>query len=535
VSEALKETAPAPAPTVAAAPPSGAARRWKDAALALSLSNLCFIRPWFGLLIDVDYGYYNKIPVTAMTLVALLLNLILVAGVFWLLVTWVRRTRNVWLRRLAVLGAGVLFFIPLDFVRLTYLGVGGGAMTVFMRQPLVIAALGVAALLALWWYRLAVRLITAVLAIFLPLTFVSFSKLALLLLGVTKLTQHTQVPPPPPWFAEPRLQPRVVWIIFDEMDYRLCFPERPPYVRMPEFDRLQRESLFATNAYPPSPETLSSLPALLTGLEVSDGVPSGPSELKLLLADTNQSVAWSEQPNIFAQARALRFNTALVGWFHPYDRVLGAHLNFCSWYPYPPFEQSRGDTFGETMLNQLWSALSQVQQRRLHIRLYENSLADALTLVTNRQIGLVFLHRPGPHKPCIYDPARDAFSLTRFDVTRGYFDNLALTDKTLGKLRRAMESAGTWTNTWLIISADHWWRAAHRHDDKVDHRVPFLLKAPGAPQAVTYGTRFNTRATHDLVLAILRGEVDSLDGAMAWLDRHKLDAPPKYRETLAGQ
>jgi cytochrome b561 len=32
---------------------------------------------------------------------------------------------------------------------------------------------------------------------------------------------------------------------------------------------------------------------------------------------------------------ALVFNTALLGWYHPYCRVLGASLNFCAWHDGP--------------------------------------------------------------------------------------------------------------------------------------------------------------------------------------------------------
>ena len=48
-------------------------------------------------------------------------------------------------------------------------------------------------------------------------------------------------------------QPRVVWIIFDEADYRMIFEQRPASLEMPEFDRLREESLSANNAISPGP------------------------------------------------------------------------------------------------------------------------------------------------------------------------------------------------------------------------------------------------------------------------------------------
>ena len=50
--------------------------------------------------------------------------------------------------------------------------------------------------------------------------------------------------------------PRVVWIVFDELDYRLSFPDRPSNLAMPHFDQLRAESIFAANAIPPANNTL---------------------------------------------------------------------------------------------------------------------------------------------------------------------------------------------------------------------------------------------------------------------------------------
>jgi hypothetical protein len=55
----------------------------------------------------------------------------------------------------------------------------------------------------------------------------------------------------------------------------------------------------------------------------------------LTFADTGKVAAWNEQPSIFTSARESGVNTAFVGWFHPYSRVLARSLNHCFWYPYP--------------------------------------------------------------------------------------------------------------------------------------------------------------------------------------------------------
>jgi hypothetical protein len=65
-----------------------------------------------------------------------------------------------------------------------------------------------------------------------------------------------------------RAAPRVVWIIFDEWDYRLTFVDLDAGLRLPEVERLAREAFAADQALPPGPETPISIPAYFTGRPV---------------------------------------------------------------------------------------------------------------------------------------------------------------------------------------------------------------------------------------------------------------------------
>ena len=90
----------------------------------------------------------------------------------------------------------------------------------------------------------------------------------------------------------------------------------------------------------------------------------------------------------------------------------------------------------------------------------------------------------------------------------GYFNNLILADRELGKLRRAMEESGEWDKTWVILSADHSWRESQCMTARSAIRACHLSSnRPGANDPVDYTQQFNTVLTHDLILAILRGEV----------------------------
>src|SRR5262249_49748159 len=68
-----------------------------------------------------------------------------------------------------------------------------------------------------------------------------------------------------PPLPEAKLARRVLWIIFDELDQRLAFDERPASIALPELDRFRRQSVAASRAYSPSTKTFTSLPALITG------------------------------------------------------------------------------------------------------------------------------------------------------------------------------------------------------------------------------------------------------------------------------
>jgi hypothetical protein len=183
-------------------------------------------------------------------------------------------------------------------------------------------------------------------------------------------------------------------------------------------------------------------------------------------------------------------------------------------------------TFADAVRQQTASLVDMIHIRQMFIDECNGTLNDGLSLVTNRTFGLILLHLPPPHEPYVYLPEKNKFSLTSIMGPKAYFNNLALADHELGVLRRALETSGLQDNTWTILSADHSWRKSKRYDGKRDFRVPFIVKAPRTDTPVNYSRQFNTIATHDLILAILHGEISNQEGVAAWLDVHgKPDLP----------
>ena len=112
---------------------------------------------------------------------------------------------------------------------------------------------------------------------------------------------------------------RVVILVYDEMDYRITFVDRPARVFLPALDRLRRESSFFTHAYPPAGGTLLSIPALITGKIVVGASTSRIDDLFLTFKDGATS-PWSSMSSIFREAKAAGVNSAVVGCYHPYCR-----------------------------------------------------------------------------------------------------------------------------------------------------------------------------------------------------------------------
>lgn len=350
-----------------------------------------------------------------------------------------------------------------------------------------------------------------------------------------------------------------MWIIFDEMDERIGFQARPSDLPLPEFDRLSEQSCAALNAYPPAGMTRISVPALTIGRLVAKAEPVGAYDLRLTFEGKGESGLWSEQPSIFSKANEAGFGTAIVGWYHPYCRVIGKSLDFCSWGPLY-IDQSKHENatvFGTMMVQARLSFVALpfiVRTRKLkqsrgrpleseresNLRVYGGILDQAKKNIVDKSLNLIFLHFPVPHLPAIYDRQKGDFSTTG---KGDYLDNLALADRTLGELRRELERAGMWDETNLLITSDHslrhrLWRGLgeaylSKEDlgkvgNQGDSRVPFLLKLRDQQRAIVYETAFNTVITSDLLLAIMKGEIGEPGSVTKWLEEHHTIAASPY-------
>jgi len=340
---------------------------------------------------------------------------------------------------------------------------------------------------------------------------------------------------------------RVVWIVFDELSQEIAFNNRPSGMALPNLDGLKQQSFYATAAESPADRTQLAMPSLILGEKVRYANPDGPDDLRIGLDARPAPVSWSSLPNVFDDVRDLGFDTALVGWFHPYGRVLNRSLTKCYWIAgwLPPGieEASEPQSLAPAMWERIGMQLVAMPaighlpgvfpgkyNRREKISRLRFLDARAREIVTDPEIGLALIHLPIPHPPAIYDRARGTF---RTQIPGSYLDDVVLVDRELGMLRRAMEEAGLWDRTAVLVTADHGWRTGMwrgspewmAEEEAASHRdtmgVPFLCKLPGRTAGLVYGKSFNTIATRRLIIGVLKGEITDSAAVAALIESRR--------------
>jgi hypothetical protein len=514
--------------------------RCRDLARSLSLSNLMFLRLWLKLLpfrsgssYVLGYSPFNSY-------LALMLNVLIWGGLFFLILRGSRRSARAFpwalLALTAVVGFAALYGIGNSLMSLArFAFLFGAGKVVYLEIFLVLSGSVVLASLIRFRAKL-VRPLLLLPLLLAPFVTVTFGEAATALWKIEpprNFDRHTRTAAVP---LRNRLATPVVWMIFDETDYRLAFPARPANLSLPAFDGFRNSSLYATRAYSPSDVTQVSLPSLLTGIPLKGTEPVGARRLDLIRADTGARLDFAGQESIFDRIRARKGSSALFGWYHPYSRVLRG-VDLCSDYPMYTFFTS--DKLLPVLLGQNWELwdvrflpINNTVIGDNHIRILKRMQSEVLSAVRSQEPSLMFLHYPVPHAPNIYDRSSRKFAFNR-SRREGYFDNLALADRCLGELRAEMERKGTWDRAMVVVSSDHHWRT-NTYDGKIDfEHVPFMVKFPGQRRGVTYDGKFNTVLTQGLILAYLDGKVKSPEEAERWLDAGMLQG--KLRTGLPAQ
>jgi hypothetical protein len=152
----------------------------KDGIVALSLANLCFTSAWFCMLYDQDYGYFNRLPVLAPSLLALLANILGLAAVIWLGMCIRRRFPNRALRLGLDLAFLALMLIPMYFFLNQIFHIVVYQIVAFLKQPVMMVCITVFLALIVWQHNVVAKIAAVLVAVTVPLVFLTMSKIVLL-------------------------------------------------------------------------------------------------------------------------------------------------------------------------------------------------------------------------------------------------------------------------------------------------------------------------------------------------------------------
>lgn len=338
------------------------------------------------------------------------------------------------------------------------------------------------------------------------------------------LFSHAALRPAPP--PLPAVKTRVVMFIFDELDQRLTYEARPADVEMPAFDAMKQTSFYATDARPPFWYTYMSVARLMTGDLVSRLKHAPGGDVNLWIRTAPAPISFREAPSILSDVRSRGGTIGIFGQIGFaycelfYDKIEACWDRFGVW-------QGQPHTFLSN-IPRIWSEFTRLVGYKLtgtsalasgnerDIGLFKQSFQDMEDAVSDPKLNFVYLHVRMPHDPFIYNRHKNDYD-PNTDPVRGYLDNLELTDRYLQSARTAMEKAGLWDRTTVIVTADHWWRISHKFDGIIKKRVPFLVKLPGQTTAFQFDQRLKTIGTRNLIRALFDGKVTSPDeiaGAM---------------------
>jgi hypothetical protein len=527
---------------------------------AFSLGTLCFIRRWYDLENLQPHGldYFRASPADSTLLVSTILSSLILAAVFWIFWLWVERHPTPGFRMFGHCVFLLVLIFPIESVR-RYWNTRtdkfdiGSNLALWLIEILLASGF-VAVLRGNTRVLRAARRAAVLLTLLFPALMIDFG---LNHLSAEQAGDFTSRAPLARLPARGVNAPRLIWLVFDELDQRVAFGRRPASLELPELDRLRAESLVANHSTQTAMFTAIALPSLLSGRVFTNAQAIDANTLDVVPDGSTKRIPWRGEPNVFTRARELGVNAELVGWHHPYCRIFGDQMTGC--FALPSTHSSAAlaqesnaarDGVLKTILDLYWTQLQNLADM-LHSRgepgservtdaeiqrdqqsQYFQIRDQAYSRAVDPKIGLLFVHFPTPHPFPIYNRRERNFNL------RGpldYFDNVALVDRTLGELRRALEQSGLWDRTALLITADHglrpgawighlgWTQELDRLTGRKDPlTVPFILKLPGQTAPAVIEKRFSNVLSGDLGLAVLRGAVTTPAQAAEWLSSHAM-------------
>lgn len=511
-------------------------KQWlRDFIIALSIGNLTYIRNWNELLTYTkEQAFFFRRPPSLQQSLATAVNVITLGLVIFLGIRLLRRIHkgsrwllipaslliippgySIWVVLIANLALWAPRYNPEWFLP------GLTSILVVTALVILLSVIGI----AVRWPAETLTFASSVAITFAPLMLVEAG-------GVVyhRITDTPSVFESPPLATKVQKEgaQTILWLLIDELDYRLLFVDRPKDIQLPEFDRFRAEAINAEQATPPAKDTRESVPSLLSGKRFVATETEAPALFWGLPPGSTTRLRITPEQSIFSSARAAGLNTSVVGWYLPYCRIYAPVLSACTWYDASTRIVVDNQSFSKDLMIQrrapfetkLFSPFTHSVLDYHRLELIPKMHGDIARILSQPSPGFVYIHHMATHTPYVYDRLTGGFT-KRNDPVGGYVDSLVWADSVLRDIRQTMEKAGTWNNAVVLVTADHSFRNAEKLDGKRDFRIPWMLKLPGQQRPEAYTAPLRTIITKKLLESIMAGYVRTIEQARTWIDENE--------------
>lgn len=291
-------------------------------------------------------------------------------------------------------------------------------------------------------------------------------------------------------FAQSRSEATPIFLfIFDGWPFPRITDDQNEF--LPQYENLRRlseQSFNFVNARSPYHFTTQSLPRIIYQTDYWFTIRDDGCVFETL----DGEVVSTQFPSVFLAAQKQDYNTAMVGFFLPYQKILGDQVDYYRTYRYEVKKETLLDRMAWVVIGNFGHLTDPISigintrilnrfTSRHHYEINARTQADIWSLIDNAPPNsLCITHWPLPHAPYIFD--RDGSYSGPHDGVKGKYDaaperqdeQLLYLDKVIGQLVDRLKTAGKFDDALLILTADHGWSK----DIEINRRVPLIIKVP---------------------------------------------------------
>jgi hypothetical protein len=315
----------------------------------------------------------------------------------------------------------------------------------------------------------------------------------------------------------------ILFVVFDAWSSAGSMEDGRFLSHFTHLSELSDRSLVFSQAHSPGHTTQLSIPSILYQAELDI------ENEKTGFWDPEKPIKEPEKsPGLFELAKQHGYQTALVGYYFPYRKIFGDHLD----YNFSRSHVPKGSSISESMLVYLvrnfsylpdplniWELVYERLNRPFYsqnwFNLNKRQLDELLWLIDNSAANTFsFVHFAFPHRPYVFRADGTYFGHSGTDERGpsdlgGYRRHLEFLDLMIGRITESLHVSGKFNKTLLIVTADHGIQDPTGGPLDPDlTRVPLIVKLPGQERGYTVDEPFTNNRLKPLIEQVLRGEVD---------------------------